>query len=120
MKKLDLVGGRVIEDYVHGYATAEQERLLKQAEHWRDELILAGTRLAPGTRLLEVGCGVGAVLGILSAWLSLESYWPVWTSRRANWRRLVAIFAASVWKPIFAKQTRSNFRIRTRLSTMSG
>jgi len=65
MKKLDLVGGRVTEDYVHGYATAEQERLLKQAEHWRDELILAGTRLAPGTRLLEVGCGVGAVLGIL-------------------------------------------------------
>jgi cyclopropane fatty-acyl-phospholipid synthase-like methyltransferase len=28
-------------------------------------LILAGTTLAPGTRLLEVGCGVGAVLGIL-------------------------------------------------------
>ncbi|HZR05249.1 MAG TPA: methyltransferase domain-containing protein [Candidatus Udaeobacter sp.] len=53
------------EDYVHGYATAEQERLLRQAEHWRDELILAGTTLAPGTRLLEVGCGVGAVLGIL-------------------------------------------------------
>src|SRR5437016_8843188 len=65
MKKLDLVGGRVTEDYVHGYATAEQERLLKQAEHWRDELILSGTKLAPGTRLLEVGCGVGAVLGIL-------------------------------------------------------
>ena len=51
--------------YVHGYATDEQERLLSQAEHWRDELILAGTKLAPGTRLLEVGCGVGAVLGIL-------------------------------------------------------
>src|SRR5437588_12270224 len=65
MKKLDLVGGRVTEDYVHGYATPEQERLLKQAEHWRDELILAGTSLAAGTRLLEVGCGVGPVLGIL-------------------------------------------------------
>src|SRR5947207_14603984 len=65
MKKLDLVGGRVTEDYVHGYATAEQERLLRQAEHWRDDLILAGTRRAQGTRLLEVGCGVGAVLGIL-------------------------------------------------------
>ena len=51
--------------YVHGYATAEQERLFQQAEHWRDELILAGTTLAPGTRLLEVGCGVGAVLGVL-------------------------------------------------------
>jgi ubiquinone/menaquinone biosynthesis C-methylase UbiE len=65
MKKLDFAGGRVTEDYVHGYATPEQERLLRQAEHWRDELILAGTTLATGTRLLEVGCGVGAVLGIL-------------------------------------------------------
>jgi ubiquinone/menaquinone biosynthesis C-methylase UbiE len=51
--------------YIHGYAGDEQERLLQQAEHWRDELILAGTTLAPGTRLLEIGCGVGAVLGIL-------------------------------------------------------
>ena len=65
MKKLDLVHPAVTEDYVHGYATAEQEHLLRQAEHWRDELILAGTTLAPGTRLLEIGCGVGAVLGIL-------------------------------------------------------
>jgi ubiquinone/menaquinone biosynthesis C-methylase UbiE len=53
------------EGYVHGYATEEQDRLVAQAEHWRDELILSGTALAPGTRLLEVGCGVGAVLGIL-------------------------------------------------------
>jgi ubiquinone/menaquinone biosynthesis C-methylase UbiE len=51
--------------YVHGYTSEEQERLLSQAEHWRDEVILPGTELAPGTRLLEVGCGVGAVLGIL-------------------------------------------------------
>jgi ubiquinone/menaquinone biosynthesis C-methylase UbiE len=51
--------------YVHGYATAEQQRLIAQAEHWRDELILDGTELPPGTRLLEVGCGVGAVLGVL-------------------------------------------------------
>ncbi len=51
--------------YVHGYASDEQGRLLLQAEHWREELILSGTRLAAGTRLLEVGCGVGAVLGIL-------------------------------------------------------
>jgi ubiquinone/menaquinone biosynthesis C-methylase UbiE len=53
------------EAYVHGYAQGEQERLLAQAEHWRDDLILEGTALSPGTRLLEVGCGVGAVLGIL-------------------------------------------------------
>ena len=51
--------------YVHGYATPEQQRLIEQAEHWRDRLIRDGTALEPGTRLLEVGCGVGAVLAIL-------------------------------------------------------
>jgi ubiquinone/menaquinone biosynthesis C-methylase UbiE len=51
--------------YVHGYATPEQERLIAQAEHWRDRLIRDGTELEPGTRLLEVGCGVGAVLAVL-------------------------------------------------------
>ena len=52
-------------DYVHGYGTREQERLVAQAEHWRHRLIADGTSLEPGTRLLEVGCGVGAVLAIL-------------------------------------------------------
>jgi ubiquinone/menaquinone biosynthesis C-methylase UbiE len=51
--------------YVHGYATPEQERLIAQAEHWRHRLIRDGTELEPGTRLLEVGCGVGAVLAVL-------------------------------------------------------
>ena len=46
--------------YVHGYATPEQQRLIEQAEHWRDRLIRDGTTLEPGARLLEVGCGVGA------------------------------------------------------------
>jgi ubiquinone/menaquinone biosynthesis C-methylase UbiE len=54
-------------EYVHGYATEEQQRLFAQAEHWRAELILAGTRFEPGTRLLEIGCGVGAVLGVLGS-----------------------------------------------------
>ena len=52
-------------DYVHGYGTREQERLVEQAEHWRHRLIRDGTLLEPGTRLLEVGCGVGAVLAVL-------------------------------------------------------
>src|SRR5215210_5984005 len=52
-------------DYVHGYGTREQERLVEQAEHWRHRLIGDGTELAPGTSLLEVGCGVGAVLAVL-------------------------------------------------------
>jgi ubiquinone/menaquinone biosynthesis C-methylase UbiE len=53
-----------VSGYVHGYATKEQERLVRQAEHWR-RLIRDGTQLKPGTRLLEVGCGVGAVLAVL-------------------------------------------------------
>jgi len=52
-------------DYVHGYGTREQQRLVEQAEHWRQRLIRDGTELEPGTRLLEVGCGVGAVLAVL-------------------------------------------------------
>jgi len=53
------------EGYLHGYGSEEQQRLLGQAEHWREELIVDGTVFAPGTRLLEIGCGVGAVLGVL-------------------------------------------------------
>jgi SAM-dependent methyltransferase len=51
--------------YVHGYGTREQQRLVEQAEHWRHRLITDGTRLEPGTRLLEVGTGAGAVLAVL-------------------------------------------------------
>jgi ubiquinone/menaquinone biosynthesis C-methylase UbiE len=52
-------------EYVHGYGTPEQERLVEQAEHWRHRLIADGTQLDPGTRVLEVGTGVGAVLAVL-------------------------------------------------------
>jgi SAM-dependent methyltransferase len=54
-----------VTEYVHGYGTPEQERLVEQAEHWRERLIRDGTTLSPGTRLLEVGCGAGAVLAVL-------------------------------------------------------
>jgi ubiquinone/menaquinone biosynthesis C-methylase UbiE len=57
---------RLRAQYVHGYATPEQERLLAQAEHWRHDLIAGGTTLSAGTRLLEIGCGVGAVLAVLA------------------------------------------------------
>jgi ubiquinone/menaquinone biosynthesis C-methylase UbiE len=59
------VSSRAHGEYVHGYGTPEQERLVEQAEHWRHRLIRDGTELEPGTRLLEVGCGVGAVLAVL-------------------------------------------------------
>ncbi len=52
-------------EYVHGYGTREQQRLVEQAEHWRHRLIARGSEIPPGTRLLEVGCGVGAVLAVL-------------------------------------------------------
>jgi ubiquinone/menaquinone biosynthesis C-methylase UbiE len=55
----------LISEYVHGYGTREQQRLVEQAEHWRHRLIADGTALEPGTRLLDVGCGVGAVLAVL-------------------------------------------------------
>src|SRR5262249_12293425 len=43
--------------------TSAASRIMAQAEHWREELILDETMLQPGIRLLEIGCGVGAVLG---------------------------------------------------------
>lgn len=49
--------------YVHGYTTQEQDRLVKQAEYWRERLILRDLSFASGESLLEIGCGVGAVLG---------------------------------------------------------
>jgi ubiquinone/menaquinone biosynthesis C-methylase UbiE len=54
-----------VSSYVHGYGTPEQQRLVEQAEHWRHRLIRDGTRLEAGARLLDVGCGVGAVLAVL-------------------------------------------------------
>jgi ubiquinone/menaquinone biosynthesis C-methylase UbiE len=53
--------------YIHGYSRPEQDRLVAQAEYWRDSLILPGLPYRAGQRLLEVGCGAGAVLGVIGA-----------------------------------------------------
>jgi cyclopropane fatty-acyl-phospholipid synthase-like methyltransferase len=45
--------------YVHGYSTDEARRLGDQANTLA-ELLHAGTSYPPGSRVLEVGCGVGA------------------------------------------------------------
>jgi ubiquinone/menaquinone biosynthesis C-methylase UbiE len=53
-------------DCIHGYGDSERARLVAQAEHWRFGLINDGTTtIEAGTRLLEVGCGTGAVLAVL-------------------------------------------------------
>jgi ubiquinone/menaquinone biosynthesis C-methylase UbiE len=47
--------------YIHGTSAREQRRLIDQAERL-DELLASNLELHPGERLLEIGCGVGAVL----------------------------------------------------------
>ena len=53
-------------DYVHGYGEREAERLLDQADTVRN-LLHHDTRYAPGERVLEAGCGVGAQTTALAA-----------------------------------------------------
>ena len=52
--------------YLHGYSRAEQERLVAQAEYFRTSLIPRGLDYRSGERVLEIGCGAGAVLGVLA------------------------------------------------------
>jgi SAM-dependent methyltransferase len=47
------------DDYVHGYGPHETRRLGDQADTLAG-LLHAGTAYPPGSRILEVGCGVGA------------------------------------------------------------
>lgn len=51
--------------YVHGYSDRETQRLLEQSLILED-LLHKGTRFPPGSRVLEVGCGVGAQTSILA------------------------------------------------------
>jgi ubiquinone/menaquinone biosynthesis C-methylase UbiE len=48
--------------YIPGTSEREQRRLVEQAGLLR-ELLAGNLELHPGERLLEIGCGVGAVLG---------------------------------------------------------
>jgi ubiquinone/menaquinone biosynthesis C-methylase UbiE len=48
--------------YIHGTSEREQRRLVEQAGLLRD-LLAGNLELHPGEHLLEIGCGVGAVLG---------------------------------------------------------
>lgn len=52
-------------DYVHGYSTVEGARLGDQAATLT-ELLHGDTRFAPGSKVLEAGCGVGAQTVILA------------------------------------------------------
>jgi SAM-dependent methyltransferase len=52
-------------DYVHGYSAKESSRLTDQATTLT-ELLHAGTRYPPASRVLEAGCGVGAQTVILA------------------------------------------------------
>jgi ubiquinone/menaquinone biosynthesis C-methylase UbiE len=52
--------------YLHGYESDEQRRLIDQAAYWREKVITPGLGYRPGESVLDIGCGVGAVLGVIA------------------------------------------------------
>ncbi len=65
MDSSDLTKMEMSLEYIHGYSADEQQRLIEQARYWQTKLILSDLNYSSGTNLLEIGCGAGAVLGIL-------------------------------------------------------
>ena len=55
----------MVRRYIHGTCAREQQRLIAQAEQFA-ELLSSNLEVHPRERLLEIGCGVGAVLGVIS------------------------------------------------------
>lgn len=51
--------------YIHGFSDEERDRLVAQAEVWRERFLTPGLSYRAGEKLLEIGCGVGAVLAVL-------------------------------------------------------
>ncbi len=52
-------------DYIHSYDPEEQKRLITQAQYWCDRLLMSQVDLEPDAKVLDIGCGVGAVLSLL-------------------------------------------------------
>lgn len=53
-------------EYYHGYSPIEQDRLLRQAEYWRNSLIPLELSYRSGEKVLEIGCAAGATLAVLA------------------------------------------------------
>jgi SAM-dependent methyltransferase len=69
-------------DYVHGYSAKEGIRLSDQAGALAD-LLHAGTRYEPGSRVLEAGCGTGAQTVILAGHSPEAKFTSVDVSKRS-------------------------------------
>ncbi|MEO0468778.1 MAG: methyltransferase domain-containing protein [Bacteroidota bacterium] len=54
------------DQYIHAYSEAEKERLLEQVSRWRD-IQLHDLPYQAGDEILEIGCGVGALLGEIAS-----------------------------------------------------